>query len=286
MTRETKIALLVGLVFIICFGVILGEARTDRMPPVRPTVTAAVDLAKGEPCAAVGPAPRATGPAIGPLAPVQPTGTIGATVPPPPPPAPVQQAAATPEPSRAPTTAPAAAPARQLYRVAAKDTLYSIAGKVYGRGNERHYQLIQQANPGLNPAGLRVGQELVIPPMPGATRVMDGQSLRDYLGQTPSGAAPRPDGKAVTPAPAAAASPTAAPPAARPAARTAEAVPSARPVRGRAYTIRPGDSLTGIARAQMKDSSTAAVQRLYEANRGRLGSRDRLSPGTVLVIPN
>ena len=32
MTRETKIALLVGLGLIICFGVILGEARTQQMP--------------------------------------------------------------------------------------------------------------------------------------------------------------------------------------------------------------------------------------------------------------
>jgi WD40 repeat protein len=58
---------------------------------------------------------------------------------------------------------PAAKNLRQ-YVVKERDTLWGIALAVYGQG--KHWRLIVEANPGIRPAALKVGQVLVIPPMP------------------------------------------------------------------------------------------------------------------------
>jgi hypothetical protein len=72
----------------------------------------------------------------------------------------------------------------------------------------------------------------------------------------------------------------AAPPAAGPLAGSPAPAPAPGP---RAYTVRAGDSLTRIAQAMYGDAEKA--DRIYEANRGKLKSRNALQAGQVLVIP-
>ncbi len=56
----------------------------------------------------------------------------------------------------------------QIYVVAAEDTrgYWGIAEKVYGHG--KHYELIERANPTVNPSELRPGQKLILPPLASA----------------------------------------------------------------------------------------------------------------------
>jgi len=55
--------------------------------------------------------------------------------------------------------------------------------------------------------------------------------------------------------------------------------------RRRIYVVREGDNLTSIAREMLGDGGSAAVDRLFEANRDRLYSKDVISPGMKLRIP-
>ncbi|MHC5067586.1 MAG: LysM peptidoglycan-binding domain-containing protein [Planctomycetota bacterium] len=61
---------------------------------------------------------------------------------------------------------PAATPttAGQRYQIQAGDTLATIASVFYG--SPQHWRLIADANPGLDPAALKPGTTLVIPPAP------------------------------------------------------------------------------------------------------------------------
>ncbi len=56
------------------------------------------------------------------------------------------------------------ATASRVYSVKENDTLYRIAKMCYGDGNK--WTLIRDANPQVNPAALRPGQNLVIPQLP------------------------------------------------------------------------------------------------------------------------
>jgi hypothetical protein len=58
---------------------------------------------------------------------------------------------------------------------------------------------------------------------------------------------------------------------------------AAPPPGPRAYTVMPGDSLSRIAQLMYGDGMKA--DRIYEANRGKLKSRNTLQAGQVLVIP-
>lgn len=63
-------------------------------------------------------------------------------------------------------TPPAAAPATPAagemhYTVKRGDTLWKIAASHYGNGNQ--WQRIANANPGLSPTSLKIGQTIVIP---------------------------------------------------------------------------------------------------------------------------
>lgn len=53
----------------------------------------------------------------------------------------------------------------------------------------------------------------------------------------------------------------------------------------RTYTVQAGDNLWRIARSQMNDASPAAVDRLFEANRDVLSSPDMVRVGMTLRIP-
>ena len=61
--------------------------------------------------------------------------------------------------SASPTMPPT--PARRTYTIQPRDTLWRIAKRYYGQGNR--WPEIVQANPGIVPARLRIGQTIVVP---------------------------------------------------------------------------------------------------------------------------
>ncbi|HOF18549.1 MAG TPA: LysM peptidoglycan-binding domain-containing protein, partial [Phycisphaerae bacterium] len=164
------------------------------------------------------------------------------------------------------TVASAPAPAARTYVVRAGDSLIKIARTVYGAGHEREYKRIYEANRNLMPdeATVIVGQELTIPPLPGA---------------------------APTPAPVRPATTVAEAPrhyrevTLETAARELADSTARRPAPQRTYTIRRGDNLTKIARETLGDDSRQAIQKLYNANKDKLRSPDSLPVGVTLEIP-
>jgi nucleoid-associated protein YgaU len=52
---------------------------------------------------------------------------------------------------------------------------------------------------------------------------------------------------------------------------------------GRSYTVKPGDTLSAIARDQL--GSANAYMKIFEANRDQLTDPDKIKPGQVLRIP-
>jgi len=310
MTKETRFGLLVGMVFIIAFGLILSELTgTDAAPPVPP--------AEEEYLGAYGHAPsiedvpllpeagRAvaslSGPpgsvAPGPGAVVEATlshrpgiagarSLVEAQVHPRP-----AVLAATVEPrdaaveSRRPPPPVARAPRRRVYVVQPGDTLIRIARKVYGRGKDLEYKRIYNANKSALPdeSTLSIGQELVIPPLPGreVQPVAQAGGAASRLG--PSA---RPAALAPAPAPRRRGSGE----------RVVEldvdelgrhfGRREASRGASRGYVVRRGDCLTGIARRLLRDDSPETVRKLYEANRDRLRSPHCLQVGMRLQIPS
>lgn len=174
---------------------------------------------------------------------------------------------------------PAAAVQAQTktYIVESGDTLTRIARKFYGAGHEGEYKRIFAANRDSmrTESSLSIGQELTIPPLSldnGAT------SDRSASGTTDAGQGGRSgNGRYV------AVSLGDLPGALSGINRRPEPVPAPAPAR--TYVVQRGDSLTSIARRLMRDDSSAAVRKLFEANRGILPSRDRLQIGMELRLP-
>jgi LysM repeat protein len=52
---------------------------------------------------------------------------------------------------------------------------------------------------------------------------------------------------------------------------------------GRTYTVKPGDTLSAIAKEQL--GSANAYMRIFEANRDQLSDPNKIKPGQVLKIP-
>lgn len=286
MTKETRIGLLVGLLFIIMFGLILGEltgpnslppspavaeenvesyAATPAIYPLGPPGGGRANVAPGAPA---GPAPGGGPPAddgggiievaISP-APTSPRPggaletelardlpTLTARRQTPVPPAPVPP---TPRP-------PAPAPRPRTYTVKANDTLIEIAREVYGARHAMSYKLIYGANRNVlsSESRLTIGQKLVIPPLP-----------------TPAAAPARPTGGGYTEMDAAEL------------ARRFSGAP--RPAEQRIYVVQRGDSLTAIAGKVLGDDSPEAVRKLYQANRDRMAGPDILDVGVKLRVP-
>lgn len=51
----------------------------------------------------------------------------------------------------------------------------------------------------------------------------------------------------------------------------------------RTYTVKAGDTLSGIAKAQLGDAN--AYMKIFEANRDQLSNPDLIKPGQVLKMP-
>ena len=275
MTRETRIGLLVGMVFIIMFGLVLSELAGTS--PDRPASGPAVrdDTALlPTPIIDPGPTPRGSGEAGRPVRIAQRTyeatsdGVVrsrmsrpgaagdrtGVVV------SRMHRGSA----DTGPLTL--AATRTRTYAVQQADNWVRIAQKVYGPAHWREYERIRQANRDLlaRERSIPIGTRLVIPPLDGAT-----------------------------PSPAAAVSRSGRPPAGGPYTemdlgqlRRYFSASGGAPARsGRVYVSQSGDNLTSVARRTLGDGSHAAVMKIYNANRDKLDSPDVLPVGVELVIP-
>lgn len=52
---------------------------------------------------------------------------------------------------------------------------------------------------------------------------------------------------------------------------------------GKTYTVKAGDTLSGIAKAHLGDAN--AYMKIYDANRDQLSDPDKIKPGQVLKMP-
>ena len=52
---------------------------------------------------------------------------------------------------------------------------------------------------------------------------------------------------------------------------------------GRTYTVKAGDTLSGIAKEHLGDGN--AYMKIYDANRDQLSDPDQIKPGQVLKLP-
>jgi LysM repeat protein len=131
-----------------------------------------------------------------------------------------------------------------IYIVQKGDSYWSIARAWYGDGAKM--ELIAQANPGVNPDRLQIGQKLVMPPGSGGARANS---------RAATGAAESPDRFP----------------------RSTQGNPGT-------HTVRDGETLVKIARLYFNDDSK--WQAIYAANRGLIGADpDRLKVGMRLTIP-
>lgn len=52
---------------------------------------------------------------------------------------------------------------------------------------------------------------------------------------------------------------------------------------GKTYTVKAGDTLSGIAKAHLGDANS--YMKIFEANRDQLSDPDKIKPGQVLKLP-
>ncbi|MHC4561244.1 MAG: LysM peptidoglycan-binding domain-containing protein [Planctomycetota bacterium] len=290
MTRDTRIGLLVGLLFILAFGLILGEL-TNPTPPEQPRATASPppreNLASYPHAARVREdrvivAPRRRRPQ--PVTPrrderiarapegdregVRENGILRAAG---------REGQISPPPQRDEIPAPQAV----TYRVREGDSLSRIARTVYGPQNEHLYRRIFEANRDklADESTLTIGQVLVIPPLQGtparratssapAVTEADDQPIFDDEPASPVWHTEELDLDELE-------------------ARygRADSASSRASSRAKSYVVRSGDTLTSIARQMMGDDSPQAVAKLYQANRSWIADADSLPVGMELMIP-
>jgi nucleoid-associated protein YgaU len=265
MTRETRIGLLVGLAFILMFGLVLGDLTGSSSPSVAPPSAGIAEVSNdGWAPLTVPPLPAERSlAASSPLAEddgtsPQDDGVVETALVPPLPgegPGSVDVAATAPPAPTAAASAAAPAPKQEIYVVQAKDSLRKVARKVYGPDHESAYRQILEANRNIleDESRLQIGQQLVIPPLEAPakpqTREMDLDELRKEFSSQ----------------------------------RVEQASVKAK---GGVYVVRPGDTLSSITRKVLNDSSKTSVQKLYRANQDRLKSPDALPVGLELRIPS
>ncbi len=63
----------------------------------------------------------------------------------------------------------------------------------------------------------------------------------------------------------------------------AAAKPAAAPAAGKTYTVKAGDTLSGIAKSQLGDAN--AYMKIFEANKDQLTDPNMIKPGQVLRLP-
>lgn len=143
--------------------------------------------------------------------------------------------------------------ATSTYTVASGDTLGGIAKKTYGR--ESAWTAIRDANPGVNPNNLKVGTALKLP---AADQLPAGEQIaaagKSTRGATRGSPAPAKKGGS-----------------------------KSTGTTGRRYTVKNGDTLWKIAKAEYGTATKANVDRIREAN--SIGSDGSLKAGQSLTIP-
>jgi nucleoid-associated protein YgaU len=286
MTRETRIGLLVGLLFIFAFGLLLSEL-TGREAPGPIPATAVDDLHTdwGLPRSRIEDANPRARPSLparavasrgrsAPSGAREARGAVRSAVRNPPP---VRHAPghvvsrlrrAEPAPAEATAGGPPTAGAR-IYVVKRGDSLIRIARALYGRQHEDQYRRIFQANRNVlyDEAILPVGVRLVIPSLPGRR---GGSEARSAETAVASATTPAPRYREMD-------------------LKELEREFAPRPARAgerrRVYVTRRGDTLRTIAGRLLGDDSRAAVMRIYNANRTRISDPDELPAGVRLTIP-
>ena len=247
MTRDSRIGLLVGLLFILAFGLILTEMVNPPSDDANTPQAAADDdilatytharTARSERPPVVDRPQRsrrereeATGPSM--------------------------LAAVEREPAAERQADP---PLARTYRVREGDTLRSIARRAYGREHEEQYRRIYAANrERIRSEGIVYpGQVLVIPSLPTDTQGAVVEDDRRYTEMTVDEAEEHFDVRS----------------------ETSESRSAQR------YVVCSGDTLTSIARRYMGNDRPETVRRLYEANRGWIADPNRVPAGMELVIP-
>ena len=63
----------------------------------------------------------------------------------------------------------------------------------------------------------------------------------------------------------------------------AQQEPSAAPAAAKTYTVKAGDTLSGIAKAHL--GSAGAYMKIFELNKDQLSDPDKIKPGQVLRLP-
>lgn len=58
---------------------------------------------------------------------------------------------------------------------------------------------------------------------------------------------------------------------------------AAAPAESRTYTVQPGDTLSGIAKAQLGKASD--YMKIFELNKDQLSDPDKIKPGQILRLP-
>ncbi|MFB3891906.1 MAG: LysM peptidoglycan-binding domain-containing protein [Phycisphaerae bacterium] len=306
MTRETRIGLLVGLVFIVMFGLVLAEFVGGR-GTTQNTSAAAIEN-NGSPLPlpvvveepAVSPSPTASM-TDGRVAAPRDGAAAGGDVAPPPvvvvslggPPADSGDSTAsrsgTGDMGKADGAAPptdsrgsgdsgvetmASSSGQRIYVVEDRDSLIKIARKFYGTGHETQWKTIRDANKATlkSETSLKIGDKLIIPDLPGAKPT-----------PAPSrGGVSSPPPPPIPPTPTAAMTAGSGDSAGRAAAGDASAARSA----GRTYVVQAGDTITKIARKMYNgDDSKSAVARIMKANNIADADVGRLKIGAKLEIP-
>ena len=272
MTHETRIALLVGMVFIVLFGLVLGQRSISFSKSYNSPESSASEEPK-----ASSPSPEMVSAAFG--------DRDERSVLEDPRDRPSLQAGAR-EPQRVEPSVPAivphprlqqiigqtaqppvrevpipAQPGQRTYKVCAGDTLIGIARKVYGRGGGASYTLIYNANRDKisNPRSLAVGQVLIIPNI--VSQPAGPQQRKPKVKPPVSGQRPK-----------------------RYTVITLESLDD-HFKGGRTYVVRPGDNLTAIAGKVMGSESRSAVRKLLSANRDLIDDPNKLAIGLKLRIP-
>ncbi len=320
MTRETRIGLLVGLVFIVMFGLVLSEL-TGKPGPLGSPSASNGDKAVSDTTLAMLPVVERHEVTPDPALPIvhspTPDSTSVAEVrmqpsrvfPPPesegsfvvksPRPddgGPVVTDSVKPEPAKSDPIKEVPElkkpePVGNEYVVEAGDTLTKIARKQYGQGRDKEYVRIAKANNLKSDENLKIGAKLIIPPLdpPPAAKPTDARPPRkDGVREVDMGDLERtlvgPVG--TTPKPGVAPPPkSVVPPTPKPAVVIAP-TPTPKPavaVAKKAYTVKSGDTFSRIAAAELHDKSAATIDKIRKANPNV--DPNNLQIGQPIVIP-
>jgi len=296
MTRETRIGLLVGLAFIVMFGLVLSELTgpndAAQTPPRQLTEAVTegwspiIELPVEPEIAAAAPQPHYAAAGAGQIVPADeapavvvsslvaprdasPSETVHALL--------HQPAPAAPAPAGLPAPVAAASPggeAPRVYTVAPGDSLAKIARAVYGPQHEGEYRRIYEANRNVlsDESVVQVGQELVIPPLNDAPQVAACRPARPAAPSDRRGYREMDLQQLQSHFLAARNEP-------------ARQVRQERKPSGRVYVVQANDNLSKIARRFLNSNSREAVMKIYNANRDKLTSPNIVPVGVTLKIP-